>query len=102
MKNALLISPKDNLVVVLKYIKKGEHIVYLSGKNTINKIVTINDIPVYHKVAITDIQKNGVVTKYGERIGIAKKNIKKGEHIHEHNLISIRDSCDIDSGSGVK
>jgi altronate dehydratase small subunit len=96
MKNALLISPKDNLVVVLKNIKKVENIVYLSGENTINKIVAINNIPVYHKVAITDIQKNGVVKKYGESIGIAKQDIKKGEHIHEHNLISVRDSCNID------
>ena len=39
-----------------------------------------------HKVALTDIKKGQDIIKYGYSIGHAAKDIKKGEHIHTHNL----------------
>jgi len=39
-----------------------------------------------HKYALTDIAKGEKIIKYGFPIGIASENIKKGEHIHSHNL----------------
>lgn len=39
-----------------------------------------------HKYAICDIKCGEGVIKYGEPIGIATANIKKGEHVHSHNL----------------
>lgn len=41
-----------------------------------------------HKVALCDIQKGEYVFKYGQIIGKAKENIKEGEWIHSHNLVS--------------
>lgn len=46
------------------------------------------DIPIGHKIALSNIDKNSYVLKYGEVIGIASKNIKKGEWVHSHNLKS--------------
>lgn len=39
-----------------------------------------------HKYAACNIEKGQCVIKYGQPIGHATKNIKKGEHVHTHNL----------------
>ncbi len=39
-----------------------------------------------HKYALCDIKKGEKVIKYGNPIGVAVSDIKKGEHIHTHNL----------------
>lgn len=39
-----------------------------------------------HKYALTDIQKGESIIKYGYPIGTASADIKRGEHIHSHNL----------------
>lgn len=44
------------------------------------------DIPFGHKIALEDIRQNSPVIKYGFPIGTAIADIKKGEHIHTHNL----------------
>ena len=39
-----------------------------------------------HKTALSDIPQGADVIKYGFPIGRATKEIKKGEHVHTHNL----------------
>ena len=39
-----------------------------------------------HKIALKDIRKGDTVLKYGQDIGKAVADIKKGEHVHVHNL----------------
>lgn len=39
-----------------------------------------------HKYALQDIKQGERIIKYGCPIGIAAVNIKKGEHVHTHNL----------------
>lgn len=39
-----------------------------------------------HKYAVRDIKKGDIIVKYGFPIGIAKADIKAGEHVHTHNL----------------
>ncbi len=46
------------------------------------------DIKLGHKIALKDIKQNEYVFKYGHIIGKASCDIKKGEWIHTHNLIS--------------
>lgn len=41
-----------------------------------------------HKVALKDIQKGEYIFKYGQIIGKAKVDIKEGEWVHSHNVIS--------------
>lgn len=48
-----------------------------------------------HKTALCDIKAGESVIKYGYRIGTAKVDIKRGEHVHTHNLttsLNIRES----------
>ena len=41
-----------------------------------------------HKYALCDIRKGEYVVKYGYPIGTATADIKKGDHVHTHNLSS--------------
>jgi altronate hydrolase len=41
-----------------------------------------------HKRALTDIRKGDAVVKYGFPIGVATADIKAGERVHTHNLMS--------------
>lgn len=79
MDKAIIINPLDNVGVALFELKKGE---------TFGNIEIINNIPEKHKFALTDITKGESVIKYGYPIGRATTDIKKGDHIHTHNLIT--------------
>jgi len=50
------------------------------------KVKALDDIPLGHKVALVDLDVDGSVTKYGEDIGRVVAPIKKGNHVHIHNL----------------
>ena len=90
MYNALLVEPNDSVVVVLEPIKTGDKVTYRSGDSE-KTVVAINDVPIYHKIAVHDIKNGDPVYKYGEKIGVAFKNIKIGEHAHVHNFDSERE-----------
>ena len=48
------------------------------------------DILLGHKIALKDIAKGEHVVEYGEVIGVATKDIELGQHVHTHNLKSLR------------
>lgn len=81
MKKFIRIHPRDNVVVALQEIKKGENIL-VDGLN----IEVNQDIDRGHKIALKDIKENENVIKYGYPIGHAAEDIKAGSFIHSHNL----------------
>lgn len=86
-KKAIVIHPDDNVAVVLEEVAKGEEVKYWErGKPCL--LVARDTIAKGHKVAIQSIASLGRVVKYGFPIGIALRQIKKGELVHTHNLIS--------------
>jgi len=88
MIKALSINSIDNVIIAIEPITKGEIIKYKDKKNNIRDLKVLEDIIIYHKIAISDIKRNEVVIKYGEHIGKAIIDIKKGTHVHIHNTIS--------------
>ncbi len=50
------------------------------------KIKSINEIPLGHKIALQDLKVGATILKYGHDIGKVVKSIKKGEHVHVHNV----------------
>lgn len=86
METVLRIDPKDNLVTCLRAVKSGEEIT-VDGE----KIKVSGDVPQFHKIAIADIPKGGICYKYGQIIGKASVDIKKGDYVHVHNLVSAKD-----------
>lgn len=76
-----MINNQDSLYVAINNIKKGTII-----KGADNSVTVLSDIPMGHKIAAYDIKKGDTLIKYGFPIGHATCDIKKGEHIHTHNL----------------
>ena len=50
------------------------------------KIQSINDISLGHKIALKDFNEGDTILKYGHDIGRVVATIKKGEHVHVHNV----------------
>ncbi|NLW79274.1 MAG: UxaA family hydrolase [Ruminococcaceae bacterium] len=75
------INDKDNAVIALAGLKKGE-VLEVDGE----AITARDDIPQSHKMAIADIPEGAPVIKYGEEIGKAGTDIKKGDWVHAHNI----------------
>lgn len=91
MINAMIIDLKDTVAVAIEQIVKGDEINYKVG-DEIKTIKALNDIQIYHKLAIKDMIKGEPVVKYGEHIGLAANDIKIGEHVHTHNVESHREN----------
>ena len=54
-----------------------------------DKSITIkskNEISLGHKIAMLDLNEGDTILKYGHDIGKVVKAIKKGEHVHVHNV----------------
>jgi (2R)-sulfolactate sulfo-lyase subunit alpha len=49
-------------------------------------IKTLDDIPIGHKIAITDLKQDDTVIKYGVDIGRTIAPIKRGGYLHVHNV----------------
>ena len=52
----------------------------------IAKIQSINNIPLGHKIALKDFKEGDTILKYGHDIGKVVTSIKKGDHVHVHNV----------------
>ena len=58
-----------------------------------DSLVVREAIPFGHKVAIRAIANGEHVIKYGASIGVAVADIQPGDHVHLHNLRSVRGSA---------
>jgi (2R)-sulfolactate sulfo-lyase subunit alpha len=77
----------DNVGVATVDIKSGEVAKGLYMDNQENlEMKALQDIPLGHKIALSDMSADGSVIKYGADIGRVVADIKAGEHVHTHNL----------------
>ena len=65
-------------------------------------INTNQHIPVGHKIATKDISEGEEIIKYDNIIGIAKENIKIGNHVHVHNTGMVDKKRDYEFSQGCK
>lgn len=95
LKLAVVANENDNVATAVKDLKKGEKVVMdVYGKDI--EVVLNADIPFGHKFAIKDIQKGGEIIKYKESIGQATQDIKIGDYVHVHNVVSERGRGDLE------
>lgn len=88
--NALIIKSEDSVAVAVEDLNEGDLATYIvNGEERQTRVV--QNIPIYHKFSVVDIRKGDHVLKYGESIGAANQDIRVGEHIHTHNVTSIRE-----------
>ena len=79
---------KDNVgVVVIETTKKGQDCnAWIMENDKTVKVNSSNEVPLGHKIAMIDLNKGDTILKYGHDIGKVVKSIKKGEHVHVHNV----------------
>lgn len=77
IKEAIIINEKDNVAVALIDLHKGD---------TVFDVELVDDVKTGHKIAMQDFEVDDNVIKYANAIGHAIQPIKKGEHIHTHNI----------------
>jgi (2R)-sulfolactate sulfo-lyase subunit alpha len=83
----LIHEDKDNVGVAVVDIKAGKQ----AGGRSLHgkakpKLKALMDIPLGHKIALRDFKPGDTVIKYGEDIGRVVATIKKGQHVHVHNV----------------
>jgi (2R)-sulfolactate sulfo-lyase subunit alpha len=92
MKHSILLhEPDDDVGVAVVDLKKGASVgaVTLEGKAA-GKVTLASNVPLGHKVAMRDLAKDKPVIKYGRPVGKAVASISRGEHVHTHNLKTLR------------
>lgn len=97
-RKAIIVDEKDNVASALANLSRGEDVEVSIGLITY-KIKLVSDIPFGHKFALKRIGKGEFVIKYGEVIGRATKDIEVGEHVHVHNVESLRARGDLQKTS---
>lgn len=99
LKLGLKVHDADNVATIFaEGIEKGVEIEVRDQGGHAQTLTVLDAIPYGHKVAIEDIPKDTLIKKYGEEIGIASHDIVKGEHVHVHNLDSMRGRGDLKGG----
>lgn len=80
-RSVLKLDPRDNVLIALRDLRKGECIRY---SNSSYELVT--DVPIKHKFATEDVPPSAPITMYGVLVGTARQPIRTGETLTTRNL----------------
>lgn len=81
MSSYLQMDARDNVVVALKDLKKGE-VVHVNG----GAILLLDDIPAKHKFFTTDLRSGEAVIMYGTLVGRAQQDVAGGKWLNASNV----------------
>jgi len=87
-KRAIVLNKKDNVATMLNDVNEGETVEIIFQGNRLLEIEAMDNIPFGHKISLKDINEAEKIVKYGEVIGVSVKKIRRGEHVHIHNIKS--------------
>jgi (2R)-sulfolactate sulfo-lyase subunit alpha len=84
----LVHNRNDNVgVVVVEELVAGAGLLCVVTEDNSEFRAPVNQhVPIGHKVALRDLAIGDAVIKYGQDIGRVVAPVKKGEHVHTHNL----------------
>ena len=77
----LRLDPRDNVLVALTDLSKGETVSSLG-----NDYVLLSDVPAKHKFITQDVASNGEIIMYGVLVGRAAENLRRGELLATRNI----------------
>ncbi|HEY7804118.1 MAG TPA: UxaA family hydrolase [Orrella sp.] len=73
--------------IVVEGIQSGQTLTgWIMEQDKTIELSTRSDIPIGHKIALSDLSSDDTVIKYGVDIGRVVAPIKAGEHLHVHNV----------------
>lgn len=84
----LVHDKRDNVgVVVVEGLAAGtDMLCVVTEDNSDFRLETQDDVPIGHKIALTDLKEGDTIIKYGQDIGRMVAPAAKGTHVHVHNL----------------
>ena len=87
----LMHEADDDVGVAVMDLAAGSEIgaATLEGQ-PVGSLVITQDIPLGHKVAMRDLALDKHVIEYGRTIGRAIQVITRGQHVHVHNIRTLR------------
>lgn len=93
---ALIVHPDDNVANLIGPGKSGQRVhCTVEGRDGVETIELLDDLPSNHKLARRDIKPEEPIIKYGLNIGTASQSIRRGQHVHAHNIESNRGRGDL-------
>lgn len=93
MSRAVLLHPGDDVAVLVEPAAAGEAVEIVGdagGDGVGGVLATAAALPLGHKIAVRALPAGTAVRKHGEVIGRMTAAAAPGEHVHVHNLASIR------------
>ena len=73
--------------VVVEGVQAGQELTgWVMEQDLTVKVSALSEIPIGHKVSLCDLGTEDTVIKYGVDIGRVVAPIKKGDHLHVHNV----------------
>ncbi len=94
IQKAIMVNEKDNVATLLADVDKNNVVQVMVG-GRLMEVRMQGKIQFGHKFAIRKINKGENVIKYGEAIGQATHDIEEGQHVHVHNVESLRAQGDL-------
>src|SRR5258706_12901867 len=82
---AVHLNPVDEVAIAKIALPPGTKLTFDGGTITVRQFIGSG-----HKVALTSVQRDLPVRRYGQIIGFASQDISAGDHVHIHN-IEVRD-----------
>ena len=87
MVHYLVHDKNDDVGVAVVDIKAGEIGTGLTlDTREQSRVEALADVPLGHKIALRAFKVGDTVTKYGHDIGKVVADIKRGDHVHVHNV----------------
>lgn len=79
---------QDNVgVVVVEDLAPGTDMLCVTTQDNSDFRMKANvAVQIGHKIALKDLKVGDTVIKYGQDIGKIVADVKKGDHVHTHNL----------------
>ena len=94
LRRAIIVHKTDNVATALADLTPGDQATLIGAGNP-GVITASQPIPFGHKIALTSIEVGEAVIKYGDVIGRATQRITPGQHVHIHNVESLRGRGDV-------
>ena len=80
----------DHVAVAVQDVEPGTaRITFMDSERAI-ELDVLEPVPLGHKVALADLGDGADVIEYGVRVGLTRRRIERGRHVHVHNLRSAR------------
>jgi altronate dehydratase small subunit len=91
----IVVSEGDNVATASHDLSAGSEVRIAGPTGSLAPIKLNADIRLGHKAALRDIAQGDLVIKHGRPIGRATAEIKTGNHVHVHNVISLSRETDL-------